>query len=342
VSPEHACCAPPADAADAADGSVGSGVRRSPAPPRGPRSTRGQVRVPGGTSVVGDAFDEGYHADGETPAHAVTLSAYRIDTTAVTNAAFATFVKATGHVTDAERLGRSAVFVHAVAAAPADVLGQVTGTPWWIAVRGADWRHPDGPRSGVGDRASHPVVQVSWHDARAYCAWAGKRLPTEAEWEVAARGGLSGRRYAWGDELTPRGRWRCNIWQGRFPDHNTADDGFLTTAPVRSYPPNGLGLHEVAGNVWEWCADRFDPTTYAARAAGEQSSTDPLATGSDDPDALGDPGDPGNEVVRVMRGGSYLCHDSYCHRYRVAARSGNTAASATANLGFRCANDDSA
>ena len=269
---------------------------------------------------MGDPFDEGYPADGETPVHKVRLSAFHIDPTAVTNAMFAVFVKATGYVTDAEELGVSAVFHLAFGGRTADVVQRVEGTPWWLAVRGASWRHPEGAGSTIGDRQNHPVVHVSWNDAEAYSRWAGKRLPTEAEWEYAARGDLEQARYAWGDELTPRGRWQCNIWQGTFPSTNTLEDGHLTTAPVKSYRPNGLGLWQTAGNVWEWCSDWFDPGYYA-RSEGQ------------------DPRGPEAGEARVMRGGSYLCHDSYCHRYRVSARSSNTPDSASANLGFRCANN---
>ncbi len=269
---------------------------------------------------MGDGFGEGYDADGETPVHDVLLSPFHLDATAVTNAQFATFVKATGHVTDAERFGSSAVFHLVVSAPRADLLGRAEGAPWWVEVRGADWRHPEGGGSTVGDRQHHPVVHVSWHDAQAYAAWAGKRLASEAEWEFAARGGLAGRRFPWGDDLTPGGRWRCNIWQGTFPTHNTEDDGYLTTAPVKRYAPNGYGLHQLAGNVWEWCADWFSARYYAASPAA-------------------DPPGPPSGSSRVMRGGSYLCHDSYCHRYRVAARSSNTPESSAGNLGFRCAND---
>jgi formylglycine-generating enzyme len=269
---------------------------------------------------MGDPFDEGYPADGETPVHEVELSAFHVDATAVTNAMFAAFVKATDYVTDAEEHGVSAVFHLAFVGRRADVLQPVDGTPWWLAVRGAWWRHPEGSGSTIGDRQNHPVVHVSWNDAQAYCRWAGKRLPTEAEWEYAARGDLEQARYAWGDELTPRGRWQCNIWQGEFPTTNTLEDGHLTTAPVKSYRPNGFGLWQTAGNVWEWCSDWFDAGYYARSEAR-------------------DPRGPDSGEVRVMRGGSYLCHDSYCHRYRVAARSSNTPDSASGNLGFRCAND---
>ncbi|MET8615076.1 MULTISPECIES: formylglycine-generating enzyme family protein [Streptomyces] len=315
TSDHRPCCTPSAT-------TVGAVPTRAEPPAQAARlrSTKGQVRLPGGEFAMGDAFGEGYPADGEGPVHQVRLKPFHIDETAVTNAQFAAFVKATGHVTDAERYGSSAVFHLAVDAAPADLLGSAAGTPWWINVRGAHWRCPDGPRSGIADRSNHPVVHVSFNDATAYAQWAGKRLPTEAEWEFAARGGLAGRRYAWGDELAPGGRWRCNIWQGRFPDHNTAEDGYLTTAPVRSYRPNGYGLWNTAGNVWEWCADWFSPTYYAQAP-------------------LDDPRGPEAGTTRVLRGGSYLCHDSYCNRYRVAARSSNTPDSSAGNLGFRCAND---
>jgi formylglycine-generating enzyme required for sulfatase activity len=271
---------------------------------------------------MGDAFDEGYAADGETPVHAVRLEAFRIDATAVTNAQFATFVKDTGYLTGAEEFGISAVFHLAwernTDRRERDLVNRADGVPWWLAIHGADWRSPEGPGSDVSRRQNHPVVHVSWYDAQAYAAWAGKRLPTEAEWERAARGGLSRRRFAWGDELTPRGRWACNIWQGEFPTSNTEDDGFLTTAPVKSYAPNGLGLWCTAGNVWEWCADWFDAGYYARSPEH-------------------DPQGPDEGEQRVMRGGSYLCHNSYCHRYRVAARSSNTPESTSANTGFRCA-----
>ncbi|WP_244317247.1 formylglycine-generating enzyme family protein [Micromonospora terminaliae] len=273
---------------------------------------------------MGDAFSEGYPADGEGPVHEVTLGAFTIDATTVTNAAFATFVKATGYVTEAETLGVSAVFHLQTKAERHDILGAAGGTPWWHVVRGADWRHPYGPASSIADLQNHPVVQVTWNDARAYAAWAGKRLPTEAEWEYAARGGLDGARFPWGDELLPRGRWNCNIWQGDFPRRNTAEDGFIGTAPVKQYAPNGYGLFNMVGNVWEWCEDWFAPDTYPLRAG--TPVVDPL--GPQNPDAAG---------RRVMRGGSFLCHDSYCYRYRVAARSGNTPDSAASNVGFRCA-----
>ena len=305
------CCAP--------SGSATAGPPRT-AVTTAERSTRGQVRLPGGAFMMGDHFDEGYPLDGETPVHRVRLRPFHIDVTAVTNAAFATFVKATGHVTEAERLGVSAVFHSAFHGDRRDVVGAADGAPWWLAVRGACWRRPEGPGSGIGDRQNHPVVHVSWHDALAYSAWAGKRLPTEAEWEYAARGGLQGRRFAWGDDLLPRRRWMLNIWQGTFPTHNSAEDGFLTTAPVKTFRPNGHGLWQMAGNVWEWCADWFCPEYYRNSPAM-------------------DPAGPDTGERRVMRGGSYLCHHSYCHRYRVAARSSNTPESTSGNLGFRCAND---
>lgn len=287
---------------------------------------RRQVLVPGGRFVMGDHFDEGYPDDGELPLHEVRLHPFLMDECAVTNAQFATFCKQTGYVTEAEQVGVSPVFHLAVEAAPADVLHRLDTTPWWLAVRGADWRHPAGPRSSITEVQNHPVVHVSWNDATAYSEWAGARLPTEAEWEYAARGGLEGARFPWGDELTPRARWNLNVWQGAFPTHNTLEDGYLTTAPVRAFRPNSYGLRQMVGNVWEWCSDVFDPRWYRI-------------SGVDDPLGPGSGQGPDGGTWRVMRGGSYLCHDSYCYRYRVSARSANTTDSATANLGFRCVRD---
>jgi formylglycine-generating enzyme len=316
------CCA--GGAAHDQHGTLSLGPTRARA--ERPRSGRGLVDLPGGTYAMGDAFDEGYAADGEGPVHAVTVGAFRIDATTVTNADFARFAKATGHVTLAERDGFSAVFEPAFQAAggsPRDVTGRNETVPWWIGVRGASWRAPEGPGSGIGQRSHHPVVHVGFDDALAYCRWAGKRLPTEAEWEYAARGGLESRRFPWGDDLEPADGHRMNVWQGDFPTHNTLDDGYLTTAPARWYEPNGFGLFQMAGNVWEWCADWFSPTAYADRAGAPVT----------------DPTGPAQGTGRVMRGGSYLCHASYCHRYRVAARSSSLPDSTAGNLGFRCVAD---
>lgn len=274
------------------------------------------VPVPDGKFLMGDAFNEGYAANGETPVHEVKMDSFRIDTTAVTNRQFAAFVEATGYRTEAEMYGSSAVFHLLLQAPTKDVLGAAAGAVWWLNVRGADWAHPAGARSFWAESADHPVVHVSHSDALAYCAWAQRRLPTEAEWEYAARGGLQGKRYAWGNELRPGGEHQCNIWQGTFPTVNHQQDGFLGTAAVKSFAPNGYGLYEVAGNVWEWCSDWFLPKYY------RNSPTE-------------NPQGPTIGAGRVMRGGSYLCHDSYCNRYRVAARTSNTPESSSGNCGFR-------
>ena len=310
----RACCAPARVAAGM------DSTRQRPADRASASSVAAplhdEVRLPGGRFAMGDPFGEGHPADGETPVHQVEVSPLWVDRHAITVAQFKAFVDATGWVTDAEQVGSSAVFHLALAAAPHDVLGASPAAPWWLEVRGASWRRPYGPLSDAVDLADHPVVHVSWRDASAYCEWAGRRLPTEAEWEYAARGGLAGARYPWGDELRPGGRWLCNIWQGRFPYRNHGEDGWLATAPVGSFPPNGFGLHEVAGNVWEWCADWHSATYYR-----------------DSP--LRDPPGPGQGDLRVMRGGSYLCHHSYCTRYRVAARTATTPDSSAGNCGFR-------
>nr|WP_150309198.1 formylglycine-generating enzyme family protein [Planctomonas psychrotolerans] len=275
-----------------------------------------QVRIPGGVFSMGDATGDRNALDGEGPVHDVALDPFSIDATSVTNADWASFVSETGYVSEAESFGYSAVFHLAVAADPAAIMGRASGAPWWFGVRGADWRHPGGPQSTIDGHEDHPVVHVSWNDATAYCAWAGRRLPTEAQWEYASRGGISGARYPWGDELMNGEHWRVNIFQGHFPAVNTAEDGFPTTAPVRSFAPNGFGLWQTVGNVWEWCSDWFDADYYARSPRGN-------------------PTGPGAGSARVLRGGSYLCHSSYCNRYRNAARSSNTPDSSMGNAGFR-------
>jgi sulfatase modifying factor 1 len=237
---------------------------------------------------------------------------------AVTNAEFAEFVAATGYETEAERFGWSSVFRGFVAGKPAGP--PLQGAPWWVPVTGACWRQPDGPDSTIDNRMDHPVVHVSWGDAAAYAHWAGGRLPSEAEWEHAARGGLAAPRFPWGDEEPSDERPLCNIWQGRFPDHNSGADGYLSTAPVDAFEPNGQGLHNMAGNTWEWCADpfRIRSLTREARERDRQARLQDL---------------------RVLKGGSYLCHRSYCYRYRIAARTGSTPDTATAHVGFRLAYD---
>ncbi|WP_185061252.1 formylglycine-generating enzyme family protein [Pseudonocardia eucalypti] len=278
------------------------------------------VLIPGGEFRMGAEDSEASPADGEGPVRVVRLDPFHIDACAVTNRQFAGFVKHTGHRTDAERHGWSYVFDGLlIPAGRAHVRpGTVPGATWWRPVDGAFWRSPEGPGSSVAERPNHPVVHVSWNDAEAYAGWAGKRLPTEAEWEKAARGGLDGARYPWGDELTPRGRHRCNIWRGDFPARHT---GHLGTCPVNAFGANGYGLYNVAGNVWEWTSDRW--STGWHRADTPRTRVNPR--GPDDGDS------------RVIRGGSYLCHHSYCNRYRVAARTYNTPDSGTGHMGFRCA-----
>jgi sulfatase modifying factor 1 len=278
------------------------------------------VRLDGGEFLMGTDDTVGSSTDGEGPVRAVALQPFWVDAYTVSNARFVKFVDATGYVTEAERYGWSFVFSRLLPDDFPPTRGAAQ-SPWWRQVFGADWRHPEGLRSSIEDRLDHPVVHVSWNDATAYCLWTGMRLPTEAEWEYAARGGLEQRRYAWGDELTPAvGEWRCNIWQGTFPSRNTLEDGYLGTAPVDEFEPNGYGLYNVSGNVWEWCSDWFHPSFHAH---GPHLN----------------PTGPPSGQAKVIRGGSYLCHDSYCNRYRVAARSSNTPDSSTGNTGFRCARD---
>lgn len=280
-----------------------------------PRLVR-TVEIPEGVFMMGDHFDEGNPEDGEGPLHEVKLGSFDIDRTPVTAREFARFISATGYQTEAERFGTSAVFHLLVKAKDKDILGPVPSVPWWLNVAGADWAHPWGPESTWEDSPDHPVIHISWYDADAYCRWAGRALPTEAQWEYAARGGLEGKRYAWGDALVPNGQHQCNIWQGSFPMQNIAADGYVGTSPVASYPPNGYGLFDMAGNVWQWCQDYFHPRYY---------QVSPKVS----------PEGPGMGEAKVIRGGSYLCHFTYCNRYRVSARSSNTPNSSSANTGFR-------
>jgi formylglycine-generating enzyme required for sulfatase activity len=282
-------------------------------------SPRPSVALAGGEFRMGTDYPHGFSADGEGPVRPVILSPFIIDAYPVTNQDFARFIQATGHRTEAEIFGWSFVFWAHI---PEERFEQavedtVLQTPWWCKVPGATWEHPEGPGSSVTGRPRHPVVHVSWNDAAAYAAWAAQKLPTEAQWEYAARGGLDQKLYPWGDDLTPGGQHLCNIWQGQFPMEDTAEDGFAGSCPVDSFPPNGFGLYSMTGNVWEWCADWF-----AARL--------PLAP------ALHNPAGPPSGHAKVMKGGSFLCHASYCNRYRVAARTSNTPDSSASNIGFRC------
>ncbi|MGZ4507391.1 MAG: formylglycine-generating enzyme family protein [Blastococcus sp.] len=296
------CCGPQRPASPASPD--GAQVHESTFPAEGALpAPRALLDLPGGTFLMG-SDEQRYPDDGEGPSRPVHVEEFRIAACTVSNANFARFVDATGYSTTAEREGWSFVFGGLLPAGfpPTRAVAQA---PWWRQVHGATWRRPEGPHSDLDGRDDHPVVHVSWIDARAYCRWAGGRLPTEVEWEYASRGGLEGRRFPWGDDLTPAGEHRMNVFQGRFPAHDTGEDGFVGTAPVDSFPPNGYGLYNTTGNVWEWCADR--------RAPGQ--------------------------IDRVTRGGSYLCHESYCWRYRCAARSGNTPDTSTGNIGFRLAAD---
>lgn len=268
---------------------------------------------------MGTDSTEGFAADGEGPSRSVTLRPFRIAATVVTNEAFAAFVRATQYITEAELVGHAFVFHLQL---PADLRGSSpapAGLPWWRIVQDACWQRPEGQGSRTPARGDLPVVQVSWNDAQAYCAWAGVRLPTEAEWEYAARGGLEGKRYAWGDEPDSLLAPQCNIWRGRFPDAPEGD-WWPGPMPAQALSPNGYGLYQPCGNVWEWCADVF-----SAHYHRDTQAANPLGQGD------------GHE--RTLRGGSFLCHDSYCNRYRVTARSSGATFSAASNIGFRVAAD---
>ncbi|MBO1004000.1 formylglycine-generating enzyme family protein [Pseudogracilibacillus auburnensis] len=284
-------------------------------------STDEMVLIEGGEFLMGTNDADGFPADGEGPVRKVVVDPFYIDQYTVTNEKFKQFIDDTNYITEAEQFGWSFVFhLFCTKEILKENPQRVAQVPWWVPVKGAYWNQPEGPGSTIDDRLDHPVIHISWNDAQAYCNWSGKRLPTEAEWEFAARGGLEQKKYPWGDNLIVDGKHRCNIWQGEFPVKNTKRDGYIGTCPVDRFLPNGYDLYNVAGNVWEWCNDWFTPNYH--------SSGDTY-----------NPKGPESGTNKSMRGGSYLCHKSYCNRYRVAARSSNTPDSSTGNIGFRCVGD---
>ena len=313
----------------------------------GDTTTAGMVYIPGGVFEMG-ADNEQASTD-EYPKHKVQVSPFYIDATEVTNAAFKKFVDATGYVTTAERkpdwevikktvppgtpkphdsLLVAASLVFRPSTGPVDLndYGQ-----WWSWVKGADWKHPEGPGSSISGKENFPVVHVSWEDAMAYCKWAGKRLPTEAEWEFAARGGLVNNIYSWGNEHVSAGKAKCNSWDGKFPYLNTKQDGYTKAAPVKSFAPNGYGLYDVAGNVWEWCSDWYGEKYYSSLGIA-------IALNPKGPDKSYDPAEP-YTPKRSLRGGSFLCNDAYCSGYRVSRRMKSSPDTGLEHTGFRCVKD---
>jgi sulfatase modifying factor 1 len=307
-------------------------------------SHAGMVKIRGGEFLMGAADKEG--SPDEYPQHKVQVSDFWMDATEVTNAQFKKFVEATGYVTTAERkpdweelkkqlppgtpkphdsvlVAASLVFTPTSGPVPLNNAAQ-----WWRWVKGADWKHPEGPGSSIKGKDNYPVVQISWDDAMAYAKWAGKRLPTEAEWELAARAGMANQPFTWGNEAVDKGKPKTNVWQGHFPDKNAATDGFARLAPVRSFAPNAYGLYDIAGNVWEWCADWYTPDYYT-KVAGKTVANPAGPASSYDPDEPTVP-------KRVVRGGSFLCHASYCASYRVSARMKTSPDTGLEHTGFRC------
>jgi len=296
----------------------------------------GMVWIPGGTFKMGSDAPE-FQGEAQ-PIHPVTVHGFWMDATEVTNEQFAEFVKATGYITVAEKPPDPAQFPNVkkeeLKPFSAVFTPPVTDTPtrrvmdWWQKVYGADWKHPDGPGSSIGGKEKYPVVHISWVDADAYAKWAGKRLPTEAEWEFAARGGLEGMKYAWGDDFRPGGKSMANTCQGHFPEQNLVEDGHRTAAPVGSFPPNPYGLYDMAGNVWEWCSDWYSRDYFK-----NSPKDDPQG-----PESSNDPTDPKSKR-KVQKGGSFLCAENYCARYQVGARHSGEMESAADHIGFRCVKD---
>jgi formylglycine-generating enzyme len=311
-----------------------------------PETPPGMVWIPGGEFSMGanDPPDMNYVGMKATvdarPIHRVYVDSFYMDKTDVTNGQFAVFVKATGYVTVAERPPRAEDYPGAppenlvaggvVFSPPDHVVGLNNHFQWWSYVKGANWRHPSGPNSNIQGKDNYPVVQIAYADAVAYAQWARKRLPTEAEWEFAARGGQAGKPFVWGDDLRPKGKWMANTFQGQFPYRNTAEDGFVGTSPVTYYPPNPYGLYDMAGNVWQWTSDWYRPDYYKQLASMKGVARNPQG-----PATPFDPAEP-TEPKKVQRGGSYLCTDQYCSRYIVGTRGKGEVSTGTNHLGFRC------
>jgi len=305
----------------------------------------GMVWIPGGEFSMGAAESPDMNMVGmqattdSRPIHRVYVDGFWMDETEVTNEQFAKFVETTGYVTIAERAPRAADFPGAppenlvpgaaVFSPPGHAVPLNDPLQWWSYARGANWRHPEGPESSLAGRERYPVVQVAYDDAVAYATWAGKRLPTEAEWEFGARGGLSGKLYAWGDDFVPSGHWMANTYQGHFPDSDAGEDGYKGIAPVAQFPPNGYGLYDVAGNVWEWVSDWYRPDYYAQLGSAGVVARNPRG-----PDTSFDPSEP-TEKKRVQRGGSFLCTDQYCSRYMVGTRGKGEVSTGANHVGFR-------
>lgn len=331
--------APPPAAATSQARSIDAPPRLNPSDPPG-NAPDGMAWIPGGEFTMGT---EDPTMPDSRPLVRVSVDGFWMDKTEVTNEQFETFVKATGYVTVAERKPRAEDFPGAPAenlvagsvvfAAPPARVPLDNHYRWWSYVNGANWKHPGGPRSGIEKRRRHPVVQVAFTDALAYAKWAGKRLPTEAEWEFAARGGLNRKPFVWGDEFQPHGKHLANTFQGQFPHHNANEDGFQATSPVAAFPANEFGLHDMAGNVWEWVADWYRPDYLQTLASAKSVVHSPQG-----PADSFDPSEPGT-AKRVMKGGSYLCSDQYCARYKPGGRGKGEPSTGTDHVGFRLVRD---